>query len=115
VKALLKIVAILCVAGIALTEWGQQQTSPVSPVRETSHRAIFTGYAPYLCIGYGFVAMAGISRREPLRVIPIDVNGIEAPQIIPSGGDEVRGMQCSGHYVELLVNDYKSGRLITTL
>lgn len=76
---------------------------------QTSSKAIFTAYPPYLCVGGGFVAMAGISRRDPLMVIPIDVTGIEAPQIIPLGGDEVLGMQCSAHYIELLVNDYKSG------
>ncbi|MGB6483693.1 MAG: hypothetical protein WBE86_09435 [Candidatus Acidiferrales bacterium] len=114
--AFFKIVAILCLVGTALAVCGQQRTSPTSPVREkTNGKPIFTGYAPYLCVGYGFVAMAGISRRAQLLVIPIDVNGIEAPQIIPWGGDEVRGMQCGGSHIELLAYDYKSSRLITTL
>jgi len=60
---------------------------------QTSSKPIFTDYPPYLCVGGGFVAMAGISPRDPLIVIPIDVNGIEAPQTIPSVGDAVRGMQ----------------------
>jgi len=79
---------------------------------QTNSKAFFSDYVPYLCVGGGFVAMAGISRRNPLIVIPIDVNGIEAPQTIPSVGDAVIGMQCSAHYIELLVNDYKSGLIM---
>jgi hypothetical protein len=50
-------------------------TSAVSA--QTSTKALFTGYTPYLCIGDGFIAMAGISRNAALLVISIDVNGIE--------------------------------------
>jgi len=82
---------------------------------QTSSKPIFTDYPPYFCVGGGFVAMAGISPRDPLIVIPIDANGIEAPQTIPPVGDAVLGMQCSGSHIELLVNDYKSGRLIMPL
>src|SRR5882672_6397386 len=81
----------------------------------SSSKPIFTDYPPFLCVGGGFVAMAGISARDPLVVILIDVNGIEAPQTIPSVGDAVLGMQCSASHIELLVNDYKSGRLIMPL
>ena len=59
--------------------------------------------------------MAGISIRNPLIVIPIDVNGIEPAQTIPSLGDEIIGMQCSAGHIELLVKDYKSGRLLMPL
>ncbi len=82
---------------------------------QTSSKALITDYPPNLCVGGGFVAMAGISRRDPLIVIPIDVNGIDAPQTIPSVGDEVFGMLCSGDQIELLVNDYESHRLIMPL
>jgi hypothetical protein len=82
---------------------------------QTSKKPIFTDYQPFLCVGGGFVAMAGISKSNPLIVIPIDVNGIEAPQIIPSVGDAVIGMQCSDSRIELLVDDDKSGRLIMPL
>jgi len=78
-------------------------------------KPIVTDYPPYLCVGGGFVAMAGISARDPLVVVLIDFNGIEAPQTIPSVGDAVLGMQCSGSHIELLVLDYKSGRLIMPL
>ncbi len=81
---------------------------------QTSGKAIFTDYPPYLCVGGGFVAMNGISHRASLIVIPIDVNGIEPPQIMPSVGDAVVGMQCSAHYIELLVDNHKS-ELITPL
>jgi len=66
-------------------------------------------------VGGGFVAMAGIGRSDQLVVIPIDVNGIEAPHTIRLAGDEVRGMQCSTSHIELLVIDYKSDRLIMPL
>jgi hypothetical protein len=82
---------------------------------QTSSKPIFTDYPPYLCVGGGFVAMAGIGLRDPLVVITIDVNGIETPQTIPAVGDEVLGMQCSSSRIELLVRDDKSGRLITPL
>jgi hypothetical protein len=59
--------------------------------------------------------MAGISIRNPLLVIPIDVNGIEPAQTIPSPGDEIIGMQCSAGHIELLVKDYKSGQLLMPL
>src|ERR1700738_4993674 len=94
----LAFLALLAVCVLTTTTAGAQ----------TSSKAIFTDYPPYLCVGGGFVAMAGISLHDPLIVIPIDVNGIEAPQIIPSVGDAVLGMQCSAHYIELLVNNYKS-------
>ena len=112
--AFLKVIAILCIASTALAVCGQQKL-PTSAVAQTSSKPLFTDYPPYLCVGNGFVAMAGISPRDPLIVIPIDVNGIEAPQTIPSVGDAVLGMQCSASHIELLVNDYKSGRLIMPL
>jgi hypothetical protein len=60
--------------------------------------------------------MAGIGERTfGLVVIPIDFNGIEAPQTIPLVGDAVFGMQCNGSHIELLVNDYKSGRFLMPL
>jgi hypothetical protein len=59
--------------------------------------------------------MAAISIRDPLILRPIDVNGIEPPQTIPSVGDAVFGMQCSESHIELLVENYKSGRFITPL
>ena len=43
-----------------------------SAAAQTSSKPIFTNYPPYLCVGGGFVAMAGISIRDPLIVIPID-------------------------------------------
>jgi hypothetical protein len=82
---------------------------------QTSSKPLFTAYPPHLCVAGGFVAMAGISRRNPLVVIPIDVNGIEPPQTIPSVGDEVLGMLCSNSQIELLVRDYESNRLIISL
>ena len=60
--------------------------------------------------------MAGIGERTfGLVVIPIDLNGIEAPQTIPLVGDAVFGMQCNGSPIELLVNDYKSGGFLMPL
>jgi hypothetical protein len=82
---------------------------------QMSGKPLFTDYPPYLCVGGGFVAMAGIGPRDPLVVIAIDINGIEAPQTIPPVGDAVFGMQCSASHIELLVNDYKSGRFIMPL
>lgn len=82
---------------------------------QTSRKPLFTDYPPHLCVGNGFVAMAGIGIRNPLIVITVDVNGIEAPQTIPSVGDEIFGMQCSAGHIELLVSDYKSHRLIMPL
>jgi len=75
---------------------------------QTSTTALFTGNTPYLCVGGGFIAMAGISRNAALLVIPIDVNGIEAPQTI-ARFDAINGMRCAAHHIELLVIDYKSG------
>jgi hypothetical protein len=111
----LKVIAILCLASTALAVRGQQQKFPTSTVAQASSKPLFTDYPPYHCVGGGFVAMAGISPRNPLVVIPIDVNGIEAPQTIPSVGDAVLRMQCSSSHIELLVNDYKSGRLLMPL
>src|SRR4029077_650476 len=68
----------------------------------------FTGNAPYLCVGGGFVAMAGIHRNADLIVMPIDVNGINAPQPIAQF-DAINGMRCGAHHIELLALDYKSG------
>lgn len=52
---------------------------------------------------------------NPLVIVAIDGNGINAPQIIPTGGDEVLGMQCSGSHVQLLIREYQSNRLFTPL
>lgn len=81
---------------------------------QASRKALFTDYPPYLCIGGGFVAMAGIGHNDPLVVVLIDVNGVEKPQIIPTG-DAVRGMLCSASHIELLVQDYKSDRWLVPL
>lgn len=113
--AFLKIVVGFCVASTAFAVYGQQQKLPTSADAQTSSKPIFTAYPPYLCIGNGFVAMADITHHAPLVFIPIDVNGIEAPQTIPSVGDDVLGMQCSGSHIELLVKDYKSEHLIIPL
>jgi len=75
---------------------------------QTGSKALFTGNAPYLCVGGGFVAMAGIHRNADLIVMPIDVNGIEAPQPIAQF-DAINGMRCGAHHIELLALDYKSG------
>lgn len=82
---------------------------------QTSSKALFTGYPPYLCVGGGFVAMAGITHRASLIVIPIDVNGIETAQTMPKVGDAFIGMRCGAHHIELLVQDYKSGHPIRVL
>jgi len=83
---------------------------------DTISKPIYTDYPPYLCVGGGFVAMAGISYNDPLIVIAISGNGIEAPQTIPLAGDEVLGMRCDDYTrIELLVRDRKSGRLINQL
>jgi hypothetical protein len=76
---------------------------------QTSSKAIFTDYSPYLCVGGNFVAM---SSNHRLIVIPIDVNGIEAPQTIPSEGF---GLRCSASHIEQVHNDVKSGRFIVLL
>jgi hypothetical protein len=82
---------------------------------ETSSKPLFTDYPPFLCVGGSFVAMTGINMRDPVVVIPIDVNGIEPPLTMPAVGDEVIGMLCSESKIELLVRDYKSDRLIMPL
>ncbi len=82
---------------------------------QTSSKALFTDYPPYLCVGGGFVAMAGISHPDSLIVIPIDVNGIETPQTMPKVGDALIGMRCGASHIELLVQDYKSGHPIKLL
>jgi len=61
---------------------------------QTSTKALFTHTPPYLCVGGGFIAMAGISRNDALLVIPIDVNGIEAPKTI-ARFDAINGMRCA--------------------
>jgi hypothetical protein len=115
-SAFLKVGATLCIVSAALAVGGQQQKLPTSAAdAQTSSKPIFTDYPPFLCVGGGFVAMAGINRRAPLIVIAIDANGIEAPQTITSVGDAVFGMRCSGSHIELLVNDYKSGRFLILL
>jgi hypothetical protein len=81
---------------------------------QTKTKPLFTDYPPYLCVGGGFVAMAGIGDRDPLLVIPIDVNGVEAPQTIAQG-DAIIGMRCAAHRIEILVQDYKSGHPIKFL
>lgn len=81
---------------------------------QTSSKALFTGNAPYLCVGGGFVAMAGIQRNAGLIVMSIDVNGIEAPQTI-ARFDAINGMRCGAHHIELLALDYKSGHTIKFL
>jgi hypothetical protein len=58
---------------------------------------------PWLCVGSGFVAMVPLSSPQPLVVIRIAGNGIEAPQTIPTTGNEVQGLKCAGSFVELLV------------
>jgi hypothetical protein len=110
-----QIATILCMASLPLAVCGQQRKSTTSgAVAQTSTKAIFSNYPPYLCVGGGFVAMAGIGRSD-LVVIPIDVNGIEVPHTIRLAGDEVRGIQCSASHIELLVYDYKSDRFIMPL
>ncbi len=76
-------------------------------IADAQTRALFTDYAPYLCVGGGFVAMGGTHSAD-LIVMPIDVNGIEAPQTI-ARFDAINGMRCAAHHIELLVLDYKSG------
>jgi hypothetical protein len=76
---------------------------------QKSSKAIFTDHPPYMCVGGDFVAM---SSNHRLIVIPIDVNGIEAPQTISSEGF---GLRCSASHIEQLHNDAKSGRLIVLL
>src|ERR1700730_10281044 len=71
---------------------------------QTKTKPLFSDYLPYLCVGGGFVAMAGIGDRDPLLVIPIDVNGVEAPQTIAQG-DAIIGMRCAAHRIEILVQD----------
>jgi hypothetical protein len=112
----LKVCATLCILSAAHAVGGQQQKLPTSaPNAQVSSKPIFTDNPPFLCVGGGFVAMAGISSRARLIVIAIDANGIEAPHAITSVGDAVFGMQCSGSHIELLVNDYKSRRFLTVL
>ena len=82
-------------------------------VAQVGSKPLFTDYPPYLCVGGGFVAMAGIGQPDSLIVIPIDVGGIETPQTMPKVGNEVRGMRCGASHIEVLVRDYKSGRWIT--
>jgi hypothetical protein len=75
-----------------------------SPARAptAAPKPLFT-QRPWLCVGGGFVAMVPLSRPQPLTVIRIGSNGIEAPQTIATTGNEVHGVTCSASYVELLV------------
>lgn len=82
---------------------------------QANSKPLFTHYEPFLCVGGGFVAMAGITHHAPLVVIPIDAYGIEAPKTFPTGAEDVLGMMCSEHQIELLVIDNESRRLITPL
>jgi hypothetical protein len=65
----------------------------------------FTRQAPWLCVGGGFVAMVPLARPQTLFIIPIDGNGIEALQKIPTTGNEVFGLQCIGSHIELRVRE----------
>ncbi len=82
---------------------------------QMSSKPFFTDYPPFLCVGGGFIAMAGITHHAPLIVIPIDAYGIEAPKTFPTGADDVFGMMCSEDQIELLVIDNESRRLIMPL
>ena len=75
---------------------------------QTSTKPLFTDYPPWLCVGGGFVAMVPLSRPQPLMVIRIGAKGIEAPQTISTTNNEVRGLQCSGSHIELLVREGES-------
>lgn len=82
---------------------------------QTGSKPLFTDYEPLLCVGGGFVAMAGITHNAPLIVIPIDAWGIGAPQSFPTGADDVLGMMCSEEQIELLVIDNKARRMVMPL
>lgn len=72
---------------------------------QTRSKALFTNDEPFLCVGGGFVAMAGTTDGAPLIVITIDAYGIGAPKTFPTGAEDVIGMLCSEHQIELLVVD----------
>jgi hypothetical protein len=101
-KSLLNTFVILAL--LAVCVWATNNAGA-----QTSSKAIFTDYAPFLCVGGGYVAMA---RNHHLIVIPIDVNGIEPPQTIASEGF---GLRCSASHFEQLHNDVKSSRLVVLL
>ena len=82
---------------------------------QTDSKPLYTDYEPLLCVGGGFVAMAGITRNAPLIVIQISPNGIEVPRTLQTGANDVLGMMCSEHQIELLVIDQQTGRLIVPL
>jgi hypothetical protein len=63
---------------------------------------------PWICVGGGFVAMLGKGYHQPLVVVAIDSNGIEAPKKLSVEGNEVFGMQCVGSYIELQARETDS-------
>jgi hypothetical protein len=87
--------------------------APTTATAQKPTNALFTDYPPWLCVGGSFVAMVGLSKDRPLLVIRIDGKGIEAPQTIPLSGNEVRGLQCSGSRIEVLV--WKGGSDIPSI
>jgi hypothetical protein len=98
-NAALFAVFVLCVAATS------------TAAAQTSNKAIFAGPEydpPWLCVGSGFVAMLRTGYHQPLIVVTIDRNGIEAPQRLSIEGNESFGMQCVGSHVELLVRETDS-------
>jgi len=85
-------------------------TARSSVYAQTRSKALFgpEWAPPLICVGGGFVAMLGRGYHQPLVVVAIDGNGIEAPQKLSMEGKEVFGMQCVGSYVELQVREMDS-------
>ncbi len=79
-------------------------TAASAAAAQTDSKPLFT-HRPWLCIGRGFVAMVPLYRPQPLIVIKISSKGIEAPQTLPTTGNEVHGLQCVGSDIELLVQE----------
>jgi hypothetical protein len=76
-----------------------------TPAAEKGSKPLFT-HRPSLCVGRNFVAMVPVSRPQPLIIIKVGDKGMEAPQTIPTtGNEEVFGLQCVGSDIELLVRE----------
>lgn len=67
-------------------------------------KPLFTG-PTFLCAGNGFVAIVPFSKPQSLIVILADRNGIEAPQTIPTTGNDVSELACMGSHIELLARE----------
>jgi len=110
------IIPVFVVVGLLTT--GITAASTVSA--RTNAKPLFVDDPPYLCVGGGFIAIAGITQdgnthRDQLIVIPIEQDGIEAPRTFPIEASDVLGMLCTEHHIELLVINNKSHQLMMPL